>query len=58
MQTLHCARCGLEAPIEFDARPCTGCGGKVFVPCRFLDWEASLSEFDRAFLRVNKIAIT
>lgn len=58
MQSLFCARCGLEAPIAFDSRPCTACGGKVFVPARFLDWDASLTEQDRAFLKTNKIADT
>ena len=54
--TLFCARCGLEAPIGGDVQPCVACGYVVFVPARYLDWEAQLTEKDRAFLKTNRIS--
>ena len=57
-QSTFCARCGLEAPLDEAARPCAACGYVVFVPLRYLDWDAQLTEKDREFLRVNKIALT
>ena len=57
-QTLFCSRCGLEAPLDGAVSPCAGCGYVVFVPLRYLDWDAQLTERDREFLRVNKIALT
>jgi ribosomal protein L37E len=58
MAEVFCARCGLEAPIDEPIRACTACGYVVFVPARYLDWDASLTEKDRDFLRANKIALT
>lgn len=57
-QSLFCARCGLECVIDGPARPCDGCGYVVFVPQRYLDWDAALTEKDKEFLRTNKIAPT
>ena len=53
---LFCARCGLAAPLDSVVKPCDGCGFVVFVPARFLEWEATLTEHDRAFLKTNKIS--
>ena len=55
-QTLYCARCGLEAPIDERISACVGCGFVVFVPVTFLEWEALLTEKDKAFLKTNKIS--
>lgn len=54
----YCARCGLESPIDEPVKPCAACGYVVFVPLRYLDWEAQLTEKDKVFLKTNKIAIT
>lgn len=57
-QSTFCARCGLEAPLDEAVTPCAACGYVVFVPLRYLDWEAQLTEKDRVFLKTQKIAIT
>ena len=57
-QETFCARCGLAAPIDEAVKPCSACGYVVFVPARYLEWDASLSENDRKLLRSLKIAIT
>lgn len=57
-QSTFCARCGLEAPIDEPQRSCVACGWIIFVPARYLDWDAALTEKDRAFLKTNKIAAT
>lgn len=54
--TTYCARCGLEAPLDEPIRPCVGCGYVVFVPARYLEWDAALTDHDRAFLKTNKIS--
>ncbi len=56
-QSAFCARCGLEAPLDEPISACTGCGYVVFVPARYLDWEVVLTERDRIFLKVNRIAV-
>jgi hypothetical protein len=58
--SLFCAKCGLEAPLDEvgNLSPCVACGNAVFVPLKWLDWSQMLTEDDRKFLRVNKIAIT
>ena len=56
--TLFCSRCGLEAPLDGEVKPCAGCGYVVFVPLRYLEWDALLTEKDRDFLRANRIAVT
>lgn len=58
-QETFCARCGLEAPLdEGSDKPCSACGYIVFVPARYLEWEAALTEKDRVFLKTNRIATT
>lgn len=54
--TLFCSRCGLEAPIDGDVKPCSACGYVVFVPLRYLDWDALLTKEDRDFLKTNRIS--
>ena len=56
-QTLFCASCGLEAPLDLEVQPCAACHGMVFVPLRMMSWDASLTEKDRAFLKTNRISI-
>lgn len=60
--TLFCSRCGLEVPLDVIGQPelvaCISCGNKTFVPARWIDWAAALTETDKNFLRANKIAIT
>jgi NMD protein affecting ribosome stability and mRNA decay len=56
---LFCSKCGLAIPLdEVNLQPCIACGNAVFVPARWIDWSASLTEQDRAFLKTNKIALT
>jgi ribosomal protein L37E len=57
-QSTFCARCGLEAPLDEAVKACAACGYVVFVPARYLEWEASLSENDRKFLKSIRVAIT
>jgi ribosomal protein L37E len=57
-QSTFCARCGLEAPLDEAPKACVGCGYVVFVPARYLDWDASLSENDKKLLKSLKIALT
>ena len=57
-QELFCSKCGLALILDdIDLQPCVICGNAVFVPQRFVSWEASLSDEDKKFLRVNKIGI-
>ena len=58
--SLYCSKCGLEVPLDEvgSVSPCVACGNAVFVPLRWIEWGASLTEPDKTFLRVNKIAIT
>lgn len=58
--SLFCSKCGLEVPLDEvgNLSPCVACGNAVFVPARWISWEASLSDKDRAFLKTNKIATT
>ena len=58
MSEVFCARCGLAAPLDEPVKACVGCGWIVFVPARYLDWDAALTEKDKAFLKTNKIAAT
>lgn len=56
-QHLACARCGLEAEIgKGDMKACVHCGGMVFVPYRYLPWDAALTQFDLDFLKCNRIS--
>jgi predicted nucleic acid-binding Zn ribbon protein len=55
---LFCSKCGLEVPLDEvgNLSPCVVCGNAVFVPQRYISWEASLTEKDREFLKTNKIS--
>jgi predicted nucleic acid-binding Zn ribbon protein len=56
---LFCSKCGLAIPLDdVNLQPCIVCGNAVFVPQRWISWEAGLTEDDRKFLRIQKIAIT
>lgn len=56
---LFCLKCGLAIPLDdIDLSPCVACGNAVFVPARWISWEASLTKTDKDFLRTNKIALT
>lgn len=59
-QVLWCSKCGLEAPLDEvgEVSPCVACGNSVFVPLRWIEWSAALTEKDKDFLRSNRIAIT
>jgi len=58
-QELFCSKCGLAIPLDdIDLSPCVACGNAVFVPQRWISWEASLSDEDKKFLKINKIALT
>lgn len=56
---LFCSKCGLAIPLDdVNLEPCIACGNAVFVPQRWISWEAALTEKDKEFLRTNKIALT
>ncbi len=58
-QELFCSRCGLAIPLdEIDLSPCVACGNALFVPAKWISWEAALTPDDKKFLRVNKISAT
>lgn len=57
MGQLACSKCGLEVVLdEGEIRPCSNCGGMVFVPFRLLDWSTALSANDRKFLASIRVA--
>jgi hypothetical protein len=59
MAALFCSKCGLEVPLDEvgTLSPCVACGNAVFVPARWISWEAALTDKDRAFLRTQRISI-
>jgi hypothetical protein len=54
---LFCSKCGLAVPLDEvgNLSPCVAGGNYVFVPQRYISWEASLTEKDRVFLKTNKL---
>ena len=57
--TLACSRCGLEMAIGTgNILPCVACGNAVFVPVKWLSWEVALTQWDKQFLAVHRIAPT
>ena len=56
---LFCSKCGLAIALDdVNLEPCIACGNAVFVPLKYITWEAALTEHDRAFLKTNKISLT
>jgi hypothetical protein len=56
---LFCSKCGLAVPLDEvgNLSPCVACGNAVFVPAKWLDWDATLTENDRKMLKSYKISI-